>query len=66
MVKRYGTVDRYKNHKQKLVKKEKIEEQKEKDELEFSVARLRALQNERRRGQERKPPVKKQNRGSSR
>lgn len=63
LIKQYGTIERFKNYKQELRKKEKQKEQKPKNELERRVERLRAEKREKR---PKKQPTRTRNRGLSR
>lgn len=60
MVKRYGTVERHKDYKQKLAQKENIKEQKREREKE------RERQNKQRKERKRQPPKRNKRRGLSR
>lgn len=65
MVYRYGTVERYKDYKQEVAKKERLKERKPKKELEFSLDDL-SKKNNKQRKEVKKQSTPKRNRGMSR
>lgn len=65
MVFRYGTVERYKDYKQEVAKKERLKERKPKKELEFSLDDL-SKKNNKQRKEVKKQSTPKRNRGMSR
>lgn len=63
---RFGTVEKYKDHKQKLVQKEKMKEQKLEKERQEKAQRLKEIRENQRKEKERKPPKRNRSGGLSR